>query len=648
MVREAYTLLKSQLGSDIPIMIDHMGLDLSGSGSGTWADGKVIIGAWREDIDDPVWNVGGIQCGFDPSSTHFWNADAGDGASIDIPMDLGNSCPNPDGTIPNAYQKALAYYYGGWFLGYGGVSPWLRVQKPNGDWLRLIPLAPPGPVYFYYGNLAEVFRTKMLHTTFLWLAGMQNETTGENEWYDGWVVLPPDLIDKFVWEILGRIAHLMGDMSVPAHVHNDVHPCHVEVFPKIYEEGDFYELWMGGYQSSGPHCTGQPTTTVHGYDKTWQDALSQGGFINVVGKENPIRYLMYTTNQLADHFGSLCDNASPEFDPQRWYPGDNNYFTTFGGDTYTEFAQIMSTLGPPVTDMSEFPQSKETTSSSAYVYSIRAIAGLLYWFAREVGLISPPPLAPTLYSPGDGATAESVSPTLSWFASTGATSYRLQVATNSSFSPPLVVDQSDITATSYNVTGLANSTTYYWHVNASNSTGASPWSPTWQFTTVPLPPSAPSANPATNVTVSSFTANWTAVAGATTYLLDVSTDSYFDPPTVYNNMDVGNVTSRTVTGLAPGTRYYYRVRARNAGGSSPYSNTSSVTTVPSAPTLASPSNGATGVSTSPTLSWSTSTGATGYHLQVSTSPSFSSFTVNDSSLVTTSRQVGPLQYNTTY
>jgi len=71
-------------------------------------------------------------------------------------------------------------------------------------------------------------------------------------------------------------------------------------------------------------------------------------------------------------------------------------------------------------------------------------------------------------------------------------------------------------------------------------------------------------------------------------------------------------------------------------------------TAPPPPTLASPSNGTTGVSTSPTLSWNSSSGATSYALQVSTSSAFSSFVVNQSGITSTSYTVSGLANNTTY
>jgi hypothetical protein len=53
----------------------------------------------------------------------------------------------------------------------------------------------------------------------------------------------------------------------------------------------------------------------------------------------------------------------------------------------------------------------------------------------------------------------------------------------------------------------------------------------------------------------------------------------------YQNLDVGNVTSRSVSGFSAGTTYYYRVGAYNGGGTSGSSGTITVTTssAPSSP-----------------------------------------------------------------
>jgi hypothetical protein len=99
-------------------------------------------------------------------------------------------------------------------------------------------------------------------------------------------------------------------------------------------------------------------------------------------------------------------------------------------------------------------------------------------------------------------------------------------------------------------------------------------------TSTPAPtPAAPTALRATNVTASSFTANWNSVSGATSYLLDVSTSNSFTTYVPgYQNLNVGNTTSYNVVGLSAKTTYYYRLRAYNGSGTSPDSNVISVRT----------------------------------------------------------------------
>jgi hypothetical protein len=85
-------------------------------------------------------------------------------------------------------------------------------------------------------------------------------------------------------------------------------------------------------------------------------------------------------------------------------------------------------------------------------------------------------------------------------------------------------------------------------------------------------------------TRSSFLANWNILSGATGYRLDVSTSGSFNRyVSGYKDLDVGNVTSRIVSGLSPGTTYYYRVRAYNALGTSSGSD-SHIMTAATAPT----------------------------------------------------------------
>src|SRR5215475_1229940 len=86
-------------------------------------------------------------------------------------------------------------------------------------------------------------------------------------------------------------------------------------------------------------------------------------------------------------------------------------------------------------------------------------------------------------------------------------------------------------------------------------------------------PSSPVANPATFVASHRFRANWRSVSGATGYRLDVATNNSFTNYVAgYQNLNVGNALSRSVTGLNASTGYYYRLRAYNGYGTSGNSN----------------------------------------------------------------------------
>ena len=137
-------------------------------------------------------------------------------------------------------------------------------------------------------------------------------------------------------------------------------------------------------------------------------------------------------------------------------------------------------------------------------------------------------------------------------------------------------------------------------------------------------PAAPVATAASSLAATSFNANWNSSAGATNYLLDVATDNGFGAFVGgYSNRSVGLVTSHSVTGLSASAAYHYRVRAQNAAGISPYSNTITTNTLALDAPAAPVATAATDVTpTSLYANWSASAGATNYLLDVATDSGF--------------------------
>jgi uncharacterized protein (TIGR02145 family) len=249
------------------------------------------------------------------------------------------------------------------------------------------------------------------------------------------------------------------------------------------------------------------------------------------------------------------------------------------------------------------------------------------------------PQPPALLVPANGSTGTTTSPILSWNASNHTTSYTLQVSTNNSFTS-FVYNQSVGSNINQQINGLNNLTTYYWRVSATNNYGTSGWSDKWSFmTALPTPTLSSPVDGATEVSLTP-TFFWNISNTATNYTLQVSRYSDFST-FIYNQSGLTN-TNQQISGLNNFTKYYWRVNAINSFGTSSWSNTWSFNTIgttPQPPTLLSPINDATNVSTSPILSWISSSNATSYTLQVSENDSFTNLVYNQSGLTNTSLQI---------
>ena len=225
-------------------------------------------------------------------------------------------------------------------------------------------------------------------------------------------------------------------------------------------------------------------------------------------------------------------------------------------------------------------------------------------------------------------------------AATGADAYTLDVATDNGFTSFVATGcgggscnaKAVGNVTTYSVTGLTGSTTYYYRVRATDTGGGgtSGNSGTINLTTSATAPPAPTANAASSVTDTSMSANWSASAGATNYKLSVSTVAGCTSGYVTacggsscNLFVTGDVTTYGLTSLSANTTYYYCLKATNANGDSALSNVTTQVTAPAAPTV---SAGTSITSTGFSANWSKTTGATTYYLDVANDSGFTSYT----------------------
>ena len=268
----------------------------------------------------------------------------------------------------------------------------------------------------------------------------------------------------------------------------------------------------------------------------------------------------------------LAVNADPRF----WGPGATQAVT----------ADLPVPAGiPPGTYalLLHMPDPEPTLRNQAD-YSVR-LANVGVWEAStgyndlQASLVidpppPPPPGAFAKVSPAHGATGQPTSVTLTWTASSDATSYRYCVDTinNSVCDTAWVSAGASLSAA---VGSLAAATAYYWQVQAQNATATTDASggTWWEFTTAAAPPPLPGAfgklGPAHGAAgqPTSPVLTWGASSGASSYRYCVDT--------IDNNAcDVGwtlagGSLGATLSGLAAATWSYWQVEAQNGTGVTP-------------------------------------------------------------------------------
>lgn len=254
------------------------------------------------------------------------------------------------------------------------------------------------------------------------------------------------------------------------------------------------------------------------------------------------------------------------------------------------FTQI-ATLGAGVTTYN----NTGLTASTTYYYRVCSYntagnSGYATASATTQAVAPPPtpvPAAPT------GLTASAASTSqinLGWTdASSNETGFKVERGASAS-GPFSLIATLGAGVTSYNNTGCAASTTYFYRVCAYNATGNSGYtsvaSATTSGTTQPPPPQPATGAPtapsglAANGAARQITLTWTdASSDEVGFRIERSLTETGNFAIIA--MVGAGVTTHTNMGLMPSRKYYYRVRAYNRAGSSDYSNTASATTTAS-------------------------------------------------------------------
>ncbi|CAK0780793.1 hypothetical protein CCP3SC15_70046 [Gammaproteobacteria bacterium] len=236
-----------------------------------------------------------------------------------------------------------------------------------------------------------------------------------------------------------------------------------------------------------------------------------------------------------------------------------------------------------------------------YYFKIKAIntAGTSTYSNEVNATPAAPPPTPTLTSVVAGVGQV----VLRWSSVATATSYNIYQGTISG-GEALVI--SGLTGTTRTITGLTNGTTYFFTVTAVTNGGVSAFSNELSATpqAALLAPAINSATPGN----AAVTLKWSTVTGATSYNIFWGTVAGGENQT--RTGVIGKAVA--ITGLVNGTTYFFKMKAVNASGTSPFSNEVSATpnTPPSAPVI----NTAVPGDMQVTLNWTSVTGATSYNV----------------------------------
>ncbi len=180
-------------------------------------------------------------------------------------------------------------------------------------------------------------------------------------------------------------------------------------------------------------------------------------------------------------------------------------------------------------------------------------------------------------SPINNATGIAVNPIIDWSPISGINGYQYRYSTVANFENP-IVNTSVSTTSQATLSNLTFGTEYFWQVRAFHATDSSEWSLPWSFTTLYQLTTAPvllsPANASNSLLAFGALLEWEAVPSATLYQFQVDDNAQFSSPLFNSTTELSEFTGQ----LLGETTYYWRVRAGNGSGFSPWSTVWTFTT----------------------------------------------------------------------
>jgi hypothetical protein len=287
------------------------------------------------------------------SVTHFWDADKGveyytrlsDNGTYE--GDLGSVSFSFDiHSIPNAYMKALKYingYYSEMWCSDGeSLFKIGNVETTHFAWKRnfsIFDIYNGANIKMYLKGFTDVLEG-------VWEDADDSSSDAEPNYY--WNLSDITWHKNWAYHILGRICHLLQDMSIPVHVHNVSHGA---------KHGQYEDEYESLLTSSYIQNLGINAESIYKNGHSFIDPYLSG---LCESQKNPIQYLFYCQNQIAD----ILSDGKIE--------GDILYDSDYYG---------LEKMVDEISNFSTVIEKRKYLLTS----SIQFTAGLLYWFLVETG-----------------------------------------------------------------------------------------------------------------------------------------------------------------------------------------------------------------------------------------------------------------------